>query len=189
LTTKLHKAAQARHIWWGVSVEDKKYGLPRIRQLQSAPATVRFLSIEPLLEDLGTFNIAGIHWVIVGGESGPGARPMDPAWVRRIKTQCDTHRTLFFFKQWGGIQKKKTGRELNGRTYDAMPTTSKHHPASRAARARLIDQLMQHADQWSSRPLVQLPPATSPRRTGLKTDNPIDPLSSGSRLTTILRRL
>ena len=121
LTTRLHKAAQARHIWWGVSVEDKKYGLPRVRQLQNTPATVRFLSIEPLLEDLGIFDITGIHWVIVGGESGPGARPMDPSWMGRIKTLCATQRTLFFFKQWGGTQKARTSRELNGRTYDAMP--------------------------------------------------------------------
>lgn len=161
LTTKLRKAAQASHIWWGVSVEDKKYGLPRIAHLQNAPVAIRFLSIEPLLEDLGTLDLAGIHWVIVGGESGPGARPMDPAWVTRIKKQCDTQRTLFFFKQWGGVQKKKTGRQLNGKTYDAMPTPSKHQPSARAARERLISQLAQRAVQWSSRPLVQLTPRHS----------------------------
>jgi protein gp37 len=81
LTTTLRDAAVAPHIWWGVSVEDKKYGVPRIAHLQHAPAAVRFLSIEPLLEDLGTLDLTGIHWAIIGGESGPGARPMKPTWV------------------------------------------------------------------------------------------------------------
>jgi protein gp37 len=161
LTTKLHAAAQAPHIWWGVSVEDKKYGIPRIAHLQRAPATVRFLSIEPLLEDLGTLNLAGIHWVIVGGESGPGARPMHPAWVSTIKNQCDARRTLFFFKQWGGVQKAKAGRHLDGKTHDAMPALSPHQPLPRATREGLIGQFAGVASQWDSSPLVQLTPRTN----------------------------
>ena len=89
-------------------------------------AAVRFLSIEPLLEDLGTIDLAGIAWVIVGGESGPGARPMQPAWVRSIRAQCRQARVPFFFKQWGGPKKAVTGRSLDGRTYDEMPPRARH---------------------------------------------------------------
>jgi protein gp37 len=121
LSTKLRAAAAAQHIWWGVSVEDKRHGLPRIPDLQSTPATMRFLSIEPLLEQLGVLNLYGIHWVIVGGESGHGARPMNPDWVISIKEQCEIFHVPFFFKQWGGVQKKRAGRLLGGRTYDQFP--------------------------------------------------------------------
>jgi protein gp37 len=121
LSGRLSFAAEQRHIWWGVSVEDKKYGLPRIAHLRAAPVAVRFLSIEPLLEDLGQFDISGIDWAIVGGESGPGARTMQKAWVEDIQKLCNNNQVLFFFKQWGGTQKSKTGRLLNGRTFDAMP--------------------------------------------------------------------
>jgi protein gp37 len=122
LSTRLRFAADQRHIWWGVSVEDKEYGLPRIEHLRRAPAAIRFLSIEPLLEDLGDeVDMSGIDWAIVGGESGPGARPMDRVWVERILKQCRKQCVSFFFKQWGGVQKSKTGRLLNGRTYDEMP--------------------------------------------------------------------
>ena len=121
LTTQLRFAAHAPHIWWGVSVEDKQYGLPRIEHLRATPAQVRFLSIEPLLEDLGPINLQGIHWVIVGGESGPGARPMEKDWAETIRGQCESAGVPFFFKQWGGVQKKKTGRLLDGRTYDERP--------------------------------------------------------------------
>lgn len=89
------------HIWLGVSVEDRRYGLPRIDLLRQTPAAVRFLSIEPLLEDLGPLDLAGIHWVIVGGESGPGARPMHPDWVRSLRDQCAEAGVPFLFKQWG----------------------------------------------------------------------------------------
>jgi protein gp37 len=121
LSGRLNFAADQRHIWWGVSVEDQRYGLPRIAHLQAAPAAIRFLSIEPLLEDLGDFNLSGIDWAIVGGESGPGARTMEKAWVERVQLLCKKHKVDFFFKQWGGVQKSKTGRLLNGRTYDDMP--------------------------------------------------------------------
>ena len=121
LKTKLRHAALAPHIWWGVSVENRKHGIPRIARLAAAPAAVRFLSIEPLLEDLGIVDLTGIHWVIVGGESGPRSRPMCKEWVTTIRDQCVSARVPFFFKQWGGVQKKKNGRELHGRTWDEMP--------------------------------------------------------------------
>jgi protein gp37 len=123
LRSRLRFAAAKSHIWWGVSVEDRRYGLPRVAHLRSAPAAVRFLSVEPLLEDLGTFDLSGIHWVIVGGESGFGARPMLREWVVSIRRQCRQHGIPFFFKQWGGVNKKKAGRLLDGRTYDEMPET------------------------------------------------------------------
>lgn len=122
-------AANMAHVWWGVSVEDKKYGLPRIEHLRTTSAAVRFLSIEPLLEDLGDISFEGIAWVIVGGESGPGARPMHAAWVERIYQQCREQNVPFFFKQWGGSRKKSAGRSLHGRTYDEMPTTNIPVPA------------------------------------------------------------
>ncbi len=111
------------NVWLGVSVEDRKYGLPRIDILRDTPAAVRFLSVEPLLEDLGPLDLRGIHWVIVGGESGPGARPPDGAWVRSIRDQCAGQGVPFFFKQWGGVMKKINGRILDGRTHDAFPLT------------------------------------------------------------------
>lgn len=121
LHTKLRFAADRSHIWWGVSVEDRKYGLPRIAHLQSAPAKVRFLSVEPLLEDLGDLDLSDIHWVIVGGESGAGARLIRPEWVRAIRDKAQEQGVKFFFKQWGGVRKSKTGRILDGRTYDEFP--------------------------------------------------------------------
>jgi protein gp37 len=121
LETKLLKAGELAHIWWGVSVENRKHGFPRIEYLRAAPAHVRFLSIEPLLEDLGPLNLVGIHWVIVGGESGVGARPMQREWVVSIRDQCRKANVPFFFKQWGGVRKAKNGRRLDGQTYDGMP--------------------------------------------------------------------
>lgn len=121
LKGKLRFAAEQDHIWWGVSVEDRKYGLPRIGHLQATPARIRFLSIEPLLEHLGRFDLSNISWAIVGGESGPGARPMREEWVLAIRDLCAASRVPFFFKQWGGVRKKKHGRLLQGRTYDEYP--------------------------------------------------------------------
>ena len=117
----LREFALLSHIWWGVSVENRKHGLPRIEQLRQSPAAVRFLSIEPLLEDLGEIDLRGIDWVIVGGESGSRCRPMEEAWVQSLLRQCKEQGVRFFFKQWGGRSKKKSGRTLNGRTYDDMP--------------------------------------------------------------------
>jgi protein gp37 len=156
LAGTLAHAAEAPHIWWGVSVEDRKYGLPRIANLRATPAVVRFLSIEPLLEDLGTIDLAGIHWVIVGGESGPGARPMQRAWVESIRKQCKAAGVPFFFKQWGGVQKGKWGRDLNGRTYDEMPPQQPAPVPSRAQRQSLVEELMMMAASWSATPLVAL---------------------------------
>ena len=122
LRGRLRFAAESRHIWWGVSVENREYGLPRIRDLREAPVSVRFLSIEPLLEGLGRLRFAGIHWVIVGGESGRGARPLKKEWVTSIRDQCNDADVPFFFKQWGGVHKKRAGRVLDGRTYDGFPS-------------------------------------------------------------------
>ena len=121
LKGRLRFAAESRHIWWGVSIDTRAYGLPRLRDLQASPASVRFLSIEPLLEGLGRFSLDGIHWVIVGGESGHGARPLQKEWVTSIRDQCESKGIPFFFKQWGGVRKKKAGRVLDGRTYDGFP--------------------------------------------------------------------
>jgi protein gp37 len=122
LNSTLAFAAKLPHIWWGVSVEDKKYGLPRIDSLRSAHAAVRFLSVEPLLEDLGLINLHEINWAIVGGESGPGARPMKKEWVISLRNQCGENRIPFFFKQWGGVRKSASGRRLEGRTYSEFPS-------------------------------------------------------------------
>jgi len=121
------------NVWMGVSVETEAY-IPRIARLRSVPAAVRFLSLEPLLGPLDELPLDGIHWVIVGGESGPGARPMDERWVRSIREQCERRRVPFFFKQWGGVRKKRHGRVLDGRTWDAMPTV----PPSTAHSAHLL---------------------------------------------------
>ncbi|QID19365.1 phage Gp37/Gp68 family protein [Nitrogeniibacter mangrovi] len=117
--------------WLGVSVEDRTYGVPRIDYLRGVDATVRFLSIEPLLEDVGQLDLSNIHWVIVGGESGPKARPMKVEWVESLQEQCEAQGAAFFFKQWGGWgadgkrrAKKHNGRELKGRTYDEMPAAA-----------------------------------------------------------------
>ena len=112
----------APHIWMGVSVENQAY-LWRIDHLQRTKARIKFLSIEPLLGPLGKINLRGIDWVIVGGESGPGARGMQAEWVMDIRNQCLKAGVAFFFKQWGGVQKKRHGRELEGRTWDEMPVT------------------------------------------------------------------
>ncbi len=122
LRMTLREAADEPHIWWGVSVEDRRHGLPRVEHLRAAPARVRILSVEPLLEDLGTIDLTGIQWVIAGGESGPGARPMRREWVVSLRAQCEAAGVAFFFKQWGGVRKGKAGREIDGRTYDGVPT-------------------------------------------------------------------
>jgi protein gp37 len=108
------------NVWMGVSVETSRYKY-RIDHLRKVPATVRFLSVEPLLGPVGKMNLSKIHWAIVGGESGPRARPMDADWVRSVRDQCVASEVPFFFKQWGGFQKAKNGRELDGRTWNEMP--------------------------------------------------------------------
>jgi protein gp37 len=108
------------NVWMGVSVEDSA-ALARIDDLREVPAAVRFLSCEPLIGSLAGMNLRAIHWVIVGGESGPRARPMATEWVREIYAACRKQKVPFFFKQWGGVRKDLTGRLLGGRTYDEMP--------------------------------------------------------------------
>jgi protein gp37 len=138
LKGKLRFAAEQNHIWWGVSVENRKHGLPRVDLLRQSAAQVHFLSIEPLLEHLGPINLKGINWVIVGGESGPGARPMEAAWVRGIRAQCRAARVAFFFKQWGGVRKAETDRDLDGRTYDKFPELVQEPvPTANVRRAKL----------------------------------------------------
>ena len=110
----------ASNIWQGVSVEREDVAW-RIDELRRVPAEVRFLSLEPLIGPLDSLDIRGIHWVIVGGESGPGARPMQKSWVTSIRDQCRRAAVPFFFKQWGGVQKHRTGRELDGKTWDQFP--------------------------------------------------------------------
>jgi protein gp37 len=117
-----------QNVWLGVSVEDKKHGVPRIDLLRRVNAYVRFLSVEPLLADIGKIDLTGIHWVIVGGESGTKARPMKPEWVENVRLQCEEQGASFFFKQWGGWgadgnkrSKAVNGREYKGRTWDEMP--------------------------------------------------------------------
>jgi len=108
------------NVWMGVSVESQEY-VGRIDALRSTPAYVKFLSLEPLLGPLHDLNLNGIDWAIAGGESGPAARPMNPDWVRSIRDQCVKAGVAFHFKQWGGVQKKQTGRVLDGRTWDELP--------------------------------------------------------------------
>lgn len=149
LNSSLQFAAGKSNIWWGVSVENRKHGLPRIDELRAANAAMRFLSIEPLLEDIGKIDLSGIHWVIVGGESGGRARPMDNKWVLSIRDQCKDASVPFFFKQWGGVRKSKTGRLLDGKTYDEFPAQPiRVNSLSDSERKMLIEQL-------SSRQLVR----------------------------------
>lgn len=149
LCCPLRAAANAEHIWWGVSVEDRQYGLPRIADLQATTATVRFLSVEPLLEDIGRLPLQGISWVIVSGESGPGARPMKEEWVLSIREQCETANVPFFFKQWGGARKKAAGRMLRGRTHDDFPARVQNPSLSAPLR-------LKHALEIEGAALVQL---------------------------------
>ena len=110
------------HMWFGVSVEDGTK-TSRIRHLQQAPVAIRFLSIEPLIGPVGKFDLTGIDWVIVGGESGPRARPMQAEWVRDIRNQCKAAKVAFFFKQWGGLRPKSGGRKLDGKEWNQFPET------------------------------------------------------------------
>jgi len=144
---RLASAARARHIWWGVSVEDKNYGRPRIDHLRNSPAKVRFLSIEPLLEDLEQLDLRGIHWVIVGGESGAGCRPMERAWVDSIRRQCSAAAIPFFFKQWGGFPKSRAGRLLDGRTYDDQPVRYHVNVPGRRVRETLAQEVCRLASE------------------------------------------
>jgi protein gp37 len=120
LCRRYGKQAGPAHIWFGVSVEDNR-AKTRIAHLRKAPAGVRFLSIEPLISPMGAIDLKGIDWVIVGGESGPGARSVKPEWVREIRDQCVRRGIAFFFKQWGGLRPKSGGRLLDGREWNGFP--------------------------------------------------------------------
>jgi protein gp37 len=120
--------------WLGVSVENRKHGVPRIAPLVKIKSAIRFLSVEPLIADPGRLPLRGIHWVIVGGESGRGARPMNPVWVRKVRDQCNEAGVPFFFKQWGawgsdGVRrsKKANGRSLDGKLWSELPPTTSEH--------------------------------------------------------------
>jgi len=118
------------NVWMGVSVENQD-AEARIDDLREVPARIRFLSLEPLLGPLPALNLGGIHWVIVGGESGPGARPMNVSWAIDLRDQCKAAQVPFFFKQWGGVFKKRNGRTLDGRTWDDVPRPRRHSAALR----------------------------------------------------------
>lgn len=120
LQQRYSDCAAPEHIWLGVSVEEAQ-AKSRIGHLRSAPAAVRFLSVEPLIGPVGAMDLSGIHWVIVGGESGPHARSMEIEWVRDIRRQCEDQGVAFFFKQWGGYRPKSGGRSLDGREWNEMP--------------------------------------------------------------------
>ncbi|MBL8240985.1 MAG: phage Gp37/Gp68 family protein [Bryobacterales bacterium] len=155
----LRPFAAMHHIWWGVSVEDRKYGLPRVCHLRASPAAVKFLSIEPLLEDLGKVDLRGMGWVIVGGESGPGARSIEPEWVENLLMRCRELGVPFFFKQWGGVQKRRFGRMLHNRTYDEMPSLLRAEipdSATRRRTASLLELPFAVMEDFGSRPLVKL---------------------------------
>jgi protein gp37 len=115
------------NVWLGTSVESAEY-LGRITLLRAVPAAVRFVSFEPLLGPIPVVSLRGIHWAIVGGESGPRARPMAQEWVEALRRSCNRQRVAFFFKQWGGTRKKATGRVLNGRTWDEYPSVRGRRP-------------------------------------------------------------
>jgi protein gp37 len=129
VNARYSKKKSPEHIWLGVSIEDGQR-LSRLKHIQDTSASVRFLSIEPLIGQIGQVDLSGIHWVIAGGESGPGARPLDPMWVREIRDQCIAAKVPFFFKQWGGLRPKSGGRRLDGREWSEWP----HSPSKRAAR-------------------------------------------------------
>jgi protein gp37 len=140
LNGELSFAAECPHIWWGTTVENR-HSLSRIDHLRSIPSPQRFLSIEPLLEDIGQLDLSGIGWVIVGGESGPGARPIDRSWVRSIRDQCLTAGIPFMFKQWGGVRKKTAGCVLDGQEWKQFPVFTRCPVPSRKERQQLQQQL------------------------------------------------
>jgi protein gp37 len=136
---ELQGLTNCQNIWLGVSVENRLQGIPRIDLLKTTPASIRFLSVEPLLENLGELDLRGIDWIIVGGESGAKARPMLPDWVRGIRDQCSANGTRFFFKQWGGRNKKAAGRDLDGKTYEEFPHIDIMASPSRSERKSLLN--------------------------------------------------
>jgi protein gp37 len=135
------KSPPPPHVRLGVSVEDRKHGLPRLAKLRGTPAALRFLFLEPLLEDIGTLDLADIGWVLVAGESGPGARPLQREWVLSVRKQCRAAGVPFFFKQWSSVRLGEAGRELDGRTHDQEPRLPKLAVPPHAERRRRREQL------------------------------------------------
>jgi protein gp37 len=171
LGTSLRAAAAEPHIWWGVSVENRKQGLPRIEHLRDAPAAMRFLSVEPLLESLGYLDLRGIDWVILGGESGPGARPLEEAWVLEVLEQCRAAGVPFFFKQWGGRLKSRNGRVLQGRTHDGIPHRPSRGVKDAAAIRLALAEIQAPADE--NRPAsAETRPQFSSARVFVSAENP-----------------
>ncbi len=134
LTSLASQLYWPQNVWMGVSIESQEY-VYRADHLRRVPSAVRFLSVEPLLSRITTINLRGIDWVIVGGESGPRSRPMDPEWVRELRDTCVEKNVPFFFKQWGGTRKKKTGRKLDRRTWDEMPVAKRRDQIMKAIAA------------------------------------------------------
>ncbi len=131
LTRRYAGGVVPSHIWYGVSIEDRSK-ISRLRHLRAAPSGIRFLSIEPLIAPVGKLDLNGIAWVIVGGESGPRARPMDAAWIRDVRDQCQEQDVAFFFKQWGGIRPKQAGRMLDGEEWSEFPHVEANKSAAGA---------------------------------------------------------
>jgi len=127
------------HVWLGASVEDRRHGLPRIEALREIPAAVRFLALEPLLEDLGEIDLRGIDWVLVGGETGWGARPMPAQWVRSVRRQCSQAGVPFYFKEWGGVARDEDDRKLDGREHDWVPAVAEPTVPARGERMRRLE--------------------------------------------------
>jgi len=163
LSGELHAAAMLPNVWWGVSVEDRKHGIPRIAHLQNTAVRLRFLSIEPILEDVGSLPLEGIDWVIVGGESGHGARKMEESWVISILHQCQSNGVRFFFKQWGGVMKKRNGRRLLGQTWDDMPLRSAAPMSNTAERRALQAKFDTLAAQFQPDPCIRPAILSRPR--------------------------
>jgi protein gp37 len=137
------------NVWWGVTAEDRRFGLPRVGHLRAVNAAVRWLSVEPLLEDLGEVDLGGIGWVVVGGESGHGARPMRPDWARSLRDQCQRSGVPFFFKQYGTANRDHESRALDGVIHDGFPATSSVNPPPLAERRRRIAAAQQLALKWA----------------------------------------
>lgn len=142
-------ATDISNIWWGVTVDDRRFGLPRIEHLRQVPAQVRWLSIEPLLEDLGEVDLCGISWAVVGGESGYGARYMDPDWARSLRDQCRRADVPFFFKQYGAVSKSRDERALDGVVHDEYPSVTFSAPPGLAERKRRIAEGQILAAKWA----------------------------------------
>jgi protein gp37 len=137
------------NVWWGVTVDDRRFGMPRIEYLRMVPVGVRWLSIEPLLEDLGEVDLGGIHWAVVGGESGHGARPMNPDWARSLRDQCRKVAVPFFFKQYGAVSKTREDRALDGVVHDEYPPVAFSVPLSLAERRSRIALVESQTAKWA----------------------------------------